>query len=284
MINKKFISLIIAFLIAVPSIYAGNFITAKEAKKLLKDDNVQFISAQKESNYKNAHLKGSIFVDHQKLYRGGDYAGVLNPSFKLKKYLGGQGVDANKTLIIYDDGKNKYNTRLYWIFKYLGVKDVKLLHKNMNEWRSARLPLTSTPTNAKPTTFAAKPNNNLIINTAALKTKIGDANSVIVDARAADEFKGETDDSDGHIKGAVNVNWEDLTTSSGALKSKSELQSIFNKAGVTKGKEVILYCATSVRAGMLFYVLTEELGYSKVKVYDGALVVWSKNPANPIEK
>lgn len=283
MIRKNIIGLFIAFILSVPTLTAGDFITAKDASKLLKDANVQFISAQKESNYKNAHLKGSIYVDHSALYRGGDYAGVLNPTFKIKKYLGEAGVSNTKTLVIYDDGDNKYATRLYWIFKYLGVENVKLLHKDMDEWRKARLPLTSAATDAKPTTFDAKENKSIIVNTVMVKSKLDDPNTVIIDARPADEYNGKAKDSPGHIKSAVNVNWEDLTDSKGAIKPIAELKSIFQKAGVTPNKTIYLYCETSVRAGMLFYVLTSELGYKNVAIYDGALTVWAKSPANPIE-
>lgn len=283
---RTYFALIIAFILAAPSLIAGDFITAAEAKKMMKDPNVTFISAQKIANFKKGHIKGAIHIDHQDLYKGGDYKGVLHPVFKLNTILGTAGVSNTKTLVIYDDGKNKYNTRLYWIFKHLGVKNVKLLHKDMAVWGKIRIPYVSAPTKVTKTTFKSVVNKSILVSTAQVKSSIGSATTVIVDARTKAEFNGtsEKPKSPGHIKGAKNINWEDLTTSKGALKSKTELTATFKKQGVTANKKVILYCETSVRAGILFYVLTSELGYKNVAVYDGALTVWQKNPANPISK
>jgi len=55
------------------------------------------------------------------------------------------------------------------------------------------------------------------------------------------------------------------------------LEALFNAAGITKNKEVILYCATSVRAGVVFLALSSILEYPNVKVYDGAYNEWKLN-------
>jgi len=60
----------------------------------------------------------------------------------------------------------------------------------------------------------------------------------------------------------------------GLLKSDDELKKTFSSKGVTKEKEVILYCQTSTRAGLLYAILTSKLAYSNVKVYDGAYNDW----------
>ncbi len=109
--------------------------------------------------------------------------------------------------------------------------------------------------------------------------------AVLIDARGAAEFNG-TDDGKlarkGHIPGAVNIEFSQVLTN-GKLKSKSEIEAIFKKVGATKDKEIILYCETSVRAGILFFALSEA-GYTKVKVYDGAFNEWIATASNDVEK
>ena len=56
-----------------------------------------------------------------------------------------------------------------------------------------------------------------------------------------------------------------------------------NSACVTSDKEVILYCASSVRAGIVFMALKDILGYPNVTVYDGAYYEWESDTTNPIK-
>ena len=88
----------------------------------------------------------------------------------------------------------------------------------------------------------------------------------------------------GHIPSAKSFEYKKVLNTSGQnLKSKADLQAIFTKAGITSDKEIILYCETSVRAGVVFLAL-KGLGYSKVKVYDGAFWKWTSMGSNQVEK
>ena len=97
---------------------------------------------------------------------------------------------------------------------------------------------------------------------------------MVVDARTADEFAGNHKKSEGHIPGALNLNYEDLLTSTGTFKSSEELQTIADGLGLTRDKELIFYCQTSIRAGVHYYAFKKILGYENVKVYDGAYNEW----------
>ena len=97
--------------------------------------------------------------------------------------------------------------------------------------------------------------------------------AVIVDCRTADEFNG-LKKSEGHIPGAININYEELLTDTGAFKDIEALKTIAEKYGVTPDKELILYCRTSVRAAPAFIAFKNILGYENVRVYDGAYLEW----------
>ncbi len=87
----------------------------------------------------------------------------------------------------------------------------------------------------------------------------------------------------GHIPGAINFEFKKVLDAQGKLKSKADLTSMFTKAGMTKSKPIILYCETSVRAGILFLAL-KHAGYTKVKVYDGAFNQWIATASNKVAK
>ena len=113
------------------------------------------------------------------------------------------------------------------------------------------------------------------------------ANVVLLDVRSADEFAGTDTDKNitryGHIPGAVNLEFKAVVNDDGTIKSKEEIVAAMSGAGVTSDKEVILYCASSVRAGVVFAALKDIAGFPNVKVYDGAFYEWQSVAENPVE-
>ncbi|OYT17741.1 MAG: hypothetical protein B7C24_01055 [Bacteroidetes bacterium 4572_77] len=287
--NKLFksIGIIIVFLAtATLGLAQGDIITAKDFSKVIKDKNTIVVSVQSKKNYGVSHIKGATHLDHKLLYKDGKPEGLLKSADDLAKIMGENGISNTNTIILYDGAKDKYAARVYWILKYLGAENVKILEKDMKAWRSARVPLTKAPAKAKATTFTPKVNDAVIVDMAWMKSHLNDANVVIVDVRKTDEFTGKSAKpvSPGHITGAKNLNWETLVNAQGVLKDEASLASLFKSAGITSDKTIVFYCATSVRAGLPYFVTTTILNYPNVKVYDGAMNEWASVSSNPIEK
>ena len=283
----KSFALIIAFVLsATVGMAQGDIITAKDFGKTIKDKNTVIVSAQSKKNYGVSHIKGAIFLDHKLLYKDGKPEGILKTPEEIAKILGETGISNTNKIIIFDGAKDKYAGRVYWILKYLGAENVKILEKDMKAWRAARVPLTKAPSKRKATTFTANVDADIIVDMAFIKSHLNDANVVIVDVRPVDEYTGtsKSHPSPGHIDGAVNLNWETLVNAKGVLKDKATLESLFKSAGITADKTIIFYCATSVRAGLPFFVTKTILGFPHVKVYDGAMNEWATDASNPIKK
>ena len=103
-----------------------------------------------------------------------------------------------------------------------------------------------------------------------MKSKLNSSSTVIVDSRKPEDYNA------GKIGNAVNIPFEELVTEEKTYKDKAALKALFEKAGVTPDKEIILYCKTGLRAGGTFFVLDGILEYPNVKVYDGSWNDWSK--------
>ena len=258
----------------------SGIISAKDAAKIMANDNVIVISARTPADYEKVHLPGAINIDHKELY--GEKS-MLLPANQLATILGKKGIDSNKTLLIYDDGSGKYAGRLYWIFDYLGVTDVRVIDGGMKAWRLERKPVTKNPTTIAAATFTAKPNDQLIATMAEVKAAVNNPNAVIIDARSADEFNGVATTAlrTGHIPSAVNLEYTQIVNEQGMLKTAEELNTLFASIGVSKNKTVIVYCESSVRAGIVYLAL-KELGYPKVAVYDGAYLEWQSISTNSV--
>lgn len=269
---------IVSFILLAPSAMKAQseFISTADFIKVMKDKNLVILCADKEKNYNVTHITGSIHVDYKALTKKGEPEGILLQPVDLAKYFGGKGISEKNMIIIHDDGHNKYAGRVYWILKYLGAQNVKILTKDMGEWRKVRVPITKAVVTRKAVTFTPKVDDSIFADFNYVKAHLDDANVVLLDVRAPGEFDGTSTDpvTKGHIKGAKNIEWKEVTKDNGDLKSDAELLKLFTSAGITKDKTIVLYCGTSVRAGIVFVAL-KHLGYQNVKVYDGAYNEWA---------
>ncbi len=278
----------LAFLLNAGNLSAQDIISAKELARIYKNPDVVVVSTRTTSDYKKVHILGAVHVDHHNLYKDGPVKSMIKSPEELAKIFGSKGITDTKEIVLYDDGSGKYAGRVYWILKYLGAKNVKMLDGNMNAWKAARKPVTKNPTRVKPATFTPHVNKAILATMADVKKAIGSGSAVIVDARSAEEYNGTATSTTltrkGHIPGAVNIEYKQMMDAKGMIKPAAELQKIFDAAGVTKNKEVILYCESSVRAGIEFLVLSSILKYPNVKVYDGAFLQWQSVSGNKVEK
>lgn len=276
--------LAVIFLFIAQAITAQVLISPKDFVAEVKNDkSIVVIDANTAENYGKSHVMGAVNVPHLELYKDGEIKGLIKSPQELAAYFGGKGISNSSNIILYDDGSNKYSSRVYWVLKYLGATNLRILHKDMDEWKVARVPLTRNPTAVKAVTFSPGVNASIIAQASDVKACSG--NCVIVDARELAEYNGTSEKpvSVGHIKGAINLNYKDLLDDKGAFKSKEQLKAVAEKKGLTSDKTIIAYCETSVRAGVVFVALKEILGYPNVKVYDGAYNEW-KAQGNPMEK
>ncbi len=278
--NKFF--LVALIILIVSAVSAQDVISVNELAKISKDKSVVIISAGADDSYK-VHITGAINIPHGELCTDSPIRNVIQSPDAMAKILGSKGVSADKTIVVYDEGSSKYSGRMYWMLKYMGAPNVKMLNGNMTAWKAGRKPITGAPTKLPAATFTPKADAGLLAKMDEVKKAVGNASYVIVDARTPEEFAGtaETELRPGHIPSAVNVNYETLLDSKSLLKSNDELKSMFESEGITKDKTVIVYCETSVRAGIIFLAL-KGLGYPNVKVYDGAYLEWQATASNKV--
>lgn len=272
---------IILLVLTLGLINAQDVISAKELQSYLKQDNTILISAQKEIEYNKIHITGAINIDHNLLY---DEMTMLLPASQIAQIFGVNGVNQNMKIVLYDEGSSKYSGRMYWILDYMGATDIKILDGGLKAWKAARKPVTRTASKAKTVTFTPAINKAYLATMTIVKSAVNNPNYVIIDARTPQEFNGtnETTLRLGHIPSAVNINYTTLLNAKGELKANTELATLFAKAGVTKDKKIIVYCKTSVRAGIEFLALKSALNYPNIMVYDGAFTEWQDQASNKV--
>lgn len=283
---KRFIGILIILLLTVQFVFAG-IIAAKELAKLSKDGNVVIVSARQTSDYSKKHIKDAVNIYHKDLYKTEGISSMLKNADEIAIIFGEKGITENSKIVIYDNGKNKLAGRLYWIFVYMGAKDVNILNGHLKGWGKVRGKVTPKATEIIQATFNANPNANIYADMEYVKAHLNDQNVILVDVRSEDEFDGIDEDEEitrkGHIPGAIQFEYKNVVNEDGTIKTKEEIAEVVKNAGITSDKEIILYCASSVRAGIVYMALTSILDFSNVKVYDGAFYEWNAENSNPIE-
>ncbi len=277
--TKLFSSLLIIIL-GLSNAFAQDLITAKEFIALQKGKpNLVVVDASKDKLYAQSHIEGEINIPYVILNeKDPKIDGTMLPLEEVAKILGNKGVSNDDTIIVYDEGTQKYSTLVYWIFKYLGAKDVKVLHKEMNAFRDARVKLTSEVPAVKAKTFTVNLVPEINADAAYVESAIGKSDVVIIDARTPDEFNGVRNEkstySNGHIKGAINIPYESLVkTGTNIFISPDEFKKL---AGIELSPEKVylLYCKTGIKGATLYTYMTNVLGFKNVKNYKGAYAEW----------
>lgn len=278
--TKKIVIALVIAILNIGNVFAQDLITPKEFVALQKEKpSLVVIDASKDKLYAQSHIEGAINIPYVILNeKNPKIDGTMLPVDEVAKILGNKGISNEDTIVVYDEGTQKYATLVYWIFKYLGAKDVKVLHKEMNAFRDARIKLTSEVPAVKAKTFTVSLVPDINADTAYVESAIGNANVVIIDARTPDEFNGVRNEkstySNGHIKGAINIPYESLVkTGTNDFITPEEFKKLAGME-LTPEKIYLLYCKTGIKGATLYTYMTNVLGFKNVKNYKGAYAEW----------
>ena len=283
----KKVLLSLAGIIAVLSLHAQLTIPAKDFAAELKTNKAMVvIDVQAADVYAKQHIQGAINIPHKSLYKPGAIEGQFLSIDELAAIFGKKGVSNTSKIVLYDDGSQKYNSRVWWVLKYMGATDVTLLHKEAGQMEAARVPMTATPVTLKAVTFTPTVNAAMNIDMASVRVLNSNPDALLLDVREPDEYNGVDKDkkSQGHLPGAVFMHFKEVQTANGAFKSKDEIIATAAKFGATPEKEIVVYCQTGIKAAVVYIALKEIAGFSNVKLYAGAYAEWASVAENPIVK
>jgi len=234
------------------------------------------------SDYLKGHIPGAVYLHFENLQVPDKGVPDQAPDrICLERLLGDNlGISNPTGIILYSEKSNPNATLLAWTLDYLGHKKVGVLNGGWEKWVSERFPTTQVyPSLSSNKKFFGK----VIRETAAEKKWIQDRlsvkNVVIVDARHPREYSGEEGEEvrRGHIPGAKNVFWESTLEGEEvrAWRKKEDLEKFFAESGVTRGKQIVVYCRTGREASHLYFTLKYVLGFPHVLLYRGSWVEWS---------
>ena len=252
----------------------------------LNDPDTRIVDMRSEGAYHKGHIPGAVHLKWEALKDANNEVYVIPPE-KLVELMGQLGISNDTTVIGYDDQGGLGPARLWWVLDYYGHPKAKILNGGWNKWVKEKRRVTTEVPTPPPTQFSVQIEAQKICLVEELLVEMKRSNVVIVDARSPAEYSGfdVRAKRGGRIPGAINIDWvrnvtnDDLKT----FKPAAELRKMYEAAGVTPDKEIIVHCHTGVRAAHSVFTLT-LLGYNQLRNYDGSWQEWGNRPDLPIAR
>ena len=264
-------------------------------EKNIDNPNVRIIEVSTEPGvYERGHIKNAVkFVWHTDLVDTVNRDIISQSNFTALAQKAG--INDDTTVVLYGDKNNWFAAWGAWIFNVYGQKDVRILDGGRVKWEKDGRALTTAVPTFKPGNFNANAaDKNLRANLikdvlpVAKKAKIAS----LIDIRSADEYNGkifapsgfqELAVRAGHIPGAVNIPWGLNVNADGTFKTVAELKKLYADKGITGENQIITYCRIGERSSLTWFVLSEILGFQKVKNYDGSWTEYGNTVGVPIQ-
>lgn len=181
---------------------------------------------------------------------------------------------ADATLVIaYDDSRFAFAARFWWLLRYLGHDQVAVLDGGFSGWQTAGYPVTSEQPQPQSGDFVPQPRSSWTVDVEAVKAQKDASDVVLIDSREAERYRGEREPIDpiaGHIPGAINYPWQEVTDSQGYALPPLQQQQRWQDLPSTKN--LVVYCGSGVTACV--NLLSLEMAGRTAKLYPGSWSDW----------
>ncbi len=269
-------------------------VTTDWAAEHLTDETVRFVEVDVNTrSYDSGHIPGAIGWNWKTELQD-QLRRTIASKEDFEKLLSRSGISNDTTIILYGDNNNWFAAWAYWLLKYYGHEDVRILDGGRKKWEDENRTLTTETTTVEPADYTIKKiNSELRAFRDDVSKTLGSNSHGLVDVRSPDEFTGkilappgldELSQRAGHIPGASNIPWSKAVNEDGTFKSKEELRELYEGEGITPDKEIIAYCRIGERSAHSWFVLNELLHFPNVRNYDGSWTEWGNLIDAPIER
>ncbi len=307
--------LLLSFSSLVNRLQAQNIpaiVTTEWLEENLDTPNMVILDVREPESYEAGHIPGSInFPAFPNWY-------INNPGEqppwmelpedeKLYATISKAGITSNSIVIVIARTSDSESGELgaYGLTKasraaitliYAGIKKVTLLNGGYDKWFVEGKTVSTKPSTPQATTYDGKVNESIFITKEYLENNLG--KSTIIDTRDSETYFGLGVDYSskraGHIPTAAVLPapwfWQAINVENGELtylewKDTEEIKEIaLTVLGKNMEEEIIDYCGVGGYASHVWFLLTQVVGYTNVKFYDGSMQEWTSDPEAPVTK
>ena len=238
-------------------------------------------------SYREGHLPGAVFTDLDRDLAAPPGPAGRHPLPDPAVFTGAMraaGVSQDRPVVVYDDRDATAAARAWWLLRYHGHQNVRVLDGGYQAWLAAGLPVTQADPAAQPGDFTARPGHMPVLDAAGAQDVA--ETGLLLDARSRERYRGEHEPVDpvaGHIPGAVSAPTAGNVNPDGTFRDAAELTARFAVlAGQAdpRTETVGAYCGSGVTAA--HEVLALALAGIPAALYVGSWSNWITDPARPV--
>jgi thiosulfate/3-mercaptopyruvate sulfurtransferase len=239
------------------------------------------------AEYDAGHIPGAVFFDIDEISdTATDLPHMMPSAEKFASRVRRLGLGDGLRLVVYDSQGIFSAPRVWWMFRHMGHEEVFVLDGGLPAWVAAGHPLEDMPPMPRDRHFTMRRRGDLIRDMGQVSAHLASGSAQIVDARAAGRFSGQAPEprvglASGHMRGALNLPFNQVLTSEGYLKSKEALAEVFAASGINLQAPIVTTCGSGLTACVLA-LASARLGRTDVAVYDGSWTQWASTPGNEI--
>jgi thiosulfate/3-mercaptopyruvate sulfurtransferase len=241
------------------------------------------------ARYLDEHLPGAVYADLNRDLSGPvDGRSGRHPlpaPQEFENRLRAWGVNADSTVVAYDDGNGMYASRLWWMLRWLGHEAVAVLDGGMRRWLELDLPLTDAIVPRAAGDFVARPRLAETVDAGTVLAVARDPHWRVLDVRAAERYRGDVEPIDsvaGHVPGARNHPFTLSLDERGRFRPAEAIRATLESSlGEVPTGQVVAMCGSGVTACHLILAM-EHAGLHGARLYAGSWSEWSSDPLRPV--
>ncbi|WP_256792275.1 sulfurtransferase [Terrabacter sp. Ter38] len=237
------------------------------------------------ADYDTGHVPGAYFVDLDTELAAPPGDGGRHPlpdPGVVEALLRRAGITAHTRVVTYDGKESYASARAWWVLRWVGIPDVRVLDGGYAAWLAAGLPVSTQEPADRHGDVVVRPGHLPTLDATGAAAVARDG--LLLDARAPERYAGDTEPIDpvaGHVPGAVNSPTTAWVTADGTFRRDLAEHWGRVRAGHDGGDGLVgVYCGSGVTAAHEMLALA-ELGVDTV-LYPGSWSEWIRDPARPV--
>lgn len=294
---KTILRLILSGLLAAIgslAIAASPLLTTSQLESLLdQPSKLRVIDIREPKYFPSGHVPGAVNAPYGQWRGPASNPGELPELSKLTALVQRLGIEADRHVVVVANGSDATDfgaaARVYWTLKVLGIKELSILNGGYRAWVAAGGEIRHGSSSHEPSRFAPQIDRTMIATRDEVAQAIEAQKVLLVDARPASFFRGETRHAGakvaGTLPGAENLSHDRwFKPGSASFVSVEEARSVAAALKLEPGRDTLSFCNTGHWAATNWFALSEVLGQPNVKLYAGSMVDWTNSPkALPVE-
>lgn len=284
---KKISALIFGLALSATAFAAQPLLTPAELAAKLQQTNVRVIDIRDAKSYAANHIPGAVNAPYAQWRGPASNPGELPALPKLTALVQSLGLTPSTHAVVVSSGADATDfgasARVYWTLKVLGLKELSLLNGGVAAWSAAQLPQNADAVKVAASNFQPQLDNAQIATKEEVVKRINAGDSLLIDARPAAFFNGETRAPTAKVAGtlptAVNFQHDKwFAAGSSTFVSPEQAKQIAASSPIDPSKETVSFCNTGHWAATNWFAMSEVLGQKNVKLYAGSMTEWSQDP------